>query len=410
MTNIKKTTLWFASLVLSSILLIGCDQAITLLIPTPLSVPSLSQQPPDSSIEIINLEASSTPAKINKPSNNKPTAIPGGTQAPADPSTTSEKSWYNLYFTSPQYPDKPQTRNRDIEDALINRINSAKSSLDISIYQLDLEEVANAIKNAKERGVTVRMVVDSHALADIDVMKNLKQEGVPMIPHNTDAIMHNKFMVVDKEAVWTGSYNWKYSCTFRNDNNAMYIKSPELARDYLQEFEKMYSEKHFGNAKKPANNLPALTVEGIAIEVCFSPEDGCAKKIVQTIKQAKKSIRFMAFSFTSNAIGDAVYERFKNGIDVKGVFENRDSDNKESELGFMKKAKMDVLTDGNPYILHHKVFIIDNNTVIMGSFNFSQNADKSNDENLLIIHNAGIAAQYLAEFERVYAVAKSSPK
>jgi len=69
---------------------------------------------------------------------------------------------------------------------------------------------------------------------------------------------------------------------------------------------------------------------------------------------------------------------------------------------------LDVLQDGNPYLMHHKVFIIDGQTVILGSFNFSQNAETENDENLLIIDDARIAQAFSAEFQKVYQRAKAA--
>jgi phosphatidylserine/phosphatidylglycerophosphate/cardiolipin synthase-like enzyme len=94
---------------------------------------------------------------------------------------------------------------------------------------------------------------------------------------------------------------------------------------------------------------------------------------------------------------------------VQGVFETRGSETEYSELGQMKQQNLDVWQDGNPYTLHHKVFIIDDKTVVLGSYNFSDNANEANDENLLVVHNAEIAAQYLAEFQRVYQQAQNPP-
>ena len=59
-----------------------------------------------------------------------------------------------------------------------------------------------------------------------------------------------------------------------------------------------------------------------------------------------------------------------------------------------------VRQDGNPGTFHHKVFVIDGKIVVTGSLNFSDNADDSNDENVVVITNGDIAAQYLQEFER----------
>jgi phosphatidylserine/phosphatidylglycerophosphate/cardiolipin synthase-like enzyme len=92
-------------------------------------------------------------------------------------------------------------------------------------------------------------------------------------------------------------------------------------------------------------------------------------------------------------------------VSVSGVFEKTGSETQYSEYGNMRKAKLDVLQDGNPYVMHHKVIIIDARTVIFGSFNFSNNADKDNDENVLIIDDPTLAQAFEAEFQRVREVA-----
>ena len=117
----------------------------------------------------------------------------------------------------------------------------------------------------------------------------------------------------------------------------------------------------------------------------------------------------MAFSFTDDKMGAAIIARAKAGVKVRGVFENIGSETEYSEYTGMKKAGLDVWQDGNPYLMHHKVFIVDGKTVILGSFNFSQNAEEENDENLLIIDDASLAQQFIAEFGRVYDQAKSPP-
>ena len=73
-------------------------------------------------------------------------------------------------------------------------------------------------------------------------------------------------------------------------------------------------------------------------------------------------------------------------------------------------AGLDVRQDGNKLgFLHDKVMIIDDNIVVTGSFNFSASAANSNDENVLIIHNTGIANAYLKEFDQRWAEAVPIP-
>jgi phosphatidylserine/phosphatidylglycerophosphate/cardiolipin synthase-like enzyme len=318
--------------------------------------------------------------------------------------------WYQLYFTSPQYPDEPASRVHTIEEGLIKVINSAQRSLDIAIYELNLDEIGNAILAARDRGVTVRMVTDTDELEELETLIRLEEEGVPIVPDDRNPIMHNKFVVVDGQAVWTGSWNFTSNDTFRNNNHGIYIQSPQLAQNYAAEFEEMFTDKKFGPTS-PANTAnPKIQLGDTLIETCFAPEDECGAQLTALLNQAQQNIRFMAFSFTHDKIGQAVKDRAKAGVMVQGVFETRGSETEYSEFGQMKNQKLDVWQDGNPYTLHHKVFIIDEKMVALGSFNFSSNADEANDENMLVIHNAEIARQFLEEFNRVYQLAQNPPK
>jgi len=348
----------------------------------------------------------------------KPAVTPAATSVPATPSlvstvptTTAPATWYDLYFTTPQYPDKPEYHHGSLDEQLVAFINTAVKTIDLADYDFDLENVATALAQAAQRGVRVRMVTDTDTLTNEKneavqkAFSILKKAKIPILDDQRSPIMHNKFLVVDNAAVWTGSWNFTDGDTYHLNNNAIKIMSPELAQNYTTEFEKMFVQHTFGPNKTPGVPYPVLTINGVHVENYFAAEDHVANHVVDHLKQAKQSIHFLAFSFTSTVIGDAVRERAKAGVNVAGVFETTGSETKFSEYGRMKQAGLDVLQDGNPYVMHHKVFIIDGREVIFGSFNFSNNADKDNDENLLIIDDAQIAAAFEAEFQHVRDVA-----
>jgi phosphatidylserine/phosphatidylglycerophosphate/cardiolipin synthase-like enzyme len=124
------------------------------------------------------------------------------------------------------------------------------------------------------------------------------------------------------------------------------------------------------------------------------------------IEAAQERIRFMAFTFTSDEIADALLARARDGVVVRGVVEARNAEREYSEYERLRRELHDVLPDGNPYIMHHKVIIIDDATVITGSYNVTASAEDSNDENVLIIHDAEVAALFVEEFGRVYELAR----
>lgn len=344
-----------------------------------------------------------------------PVTVPIASTGPSGTLRAYDGGWYQLYFTNPRAPNEPKEHVGGIDERLVAFLNTATKTIDMAIYDFDLERVAGALAAAAGRGVRVRMVTDSDTLANDDAAIRhafaiVRRAGIPIVEDGGQGLMHNKFVIVDGAAVWTGSWNFTDGDTYRLNNNAIIIPSLELARNYTIEFEQLFIQQQFGAAKRIGLGDPVITVGGARIENYFAPQNQVSEQIIARLKLARTSIHFMAFSFTSDTIGKAVRTMEKAGVQVSGVFETTGSETLFSEYGKFRKLKLDVLQDGNPYVMHHKVFIIDSQTVIFGSFNFTNNADKDNDENLLIIDDPALALAFEAEFQRVYAQAQQKAK
>jgi phosphatidylserine/phosphatidylglycerophosphate/cardiolipin synthase-like enzyme len=171
----------------------------------------------------------------------------------------------------------------------------------------------------------------------------------------------------------------------------------------------MYIDRSFGPTS-PLNTTDRLTINGVTIENYFAAEEKVGLRIARTIARADSEILFMAFSFTQEDIGEAMLERAESGINVRGVYETSGSDTRFSYYPEMKRAglaNLQVRQDGNPRIMHHKVVIVDRSVVIFGSYNFSGNAEDSNDENILIVYDPEFANYFVEEFEAVWGEAKT---
>ena len=108
----------------------------------------------------------------------------------------------------------------------------------------------------------------------------------------------------------------------------------------------------------------------------------------------------MSFSFTSQEIADALI--MKNNLDVRGIVDSGQSSNRFSQLKRLQEFNINAKKDKNKYKMHHKVFIIDNETVATGSFNPTSSADNKNDENIVIIHDKNFTSAFLDEFDRLW--------
>ncbi len=313
-----------------------------------------------------------------------------------------------VYFTQP-LTDTSESGAETVDQVLCKWVDQSKQSLDIAAFELDLPCLQDSLISAKKRGVKVRLVVDSENPSP--ELKAIAKAGIPIVGDERSALMHNKFIVRDQQALWTGSLNFTVNGVERNHNNAIYFDNVDLARLYQAEFEEMFLDKSFG-PKSPQQKLPQLLElnyqgQKTQAEVFFSPEDPVRQRLMDLLKQAKKSVYFMAFSFTDDDLGKILKAQAKAGIDVHGLFETTGSGTKFSEFSGLKKQGIDVKTDGSTkVILHHKVFVIDEEIVVTGSYNFSKNADRSNDENMLILHSPELAKEYLQEFKKLYADAR----
>jgi phosphatidylserine/phosphatidylglycerophosphate/cardiolipin synthase-like enzyme len=319
--------------------------------------------------------------------------------------TTILESPFTVYFTDPASPTAEEHRGGP-DERLAAAIDQAVQSVDMAMYNLSLVSITDALLRAQKRGVNVRVVMETDAL-DGEQPQRLADAGIPMVSDQREELMHNKFIVIDGVDVWTGSLNMTTSGTYSDYNNLIQIHSDKMSADYSIEFEEMFKDRAFGN-NSPSNTLyPQFSVGGNQVEVYFSPEDGVAQHIIDLIQNAHERIDFLAYSFTSDGIGQAMLDRAAAGVTVRGVFdESQLSSGTGSEYQRLKDAGLDIRLDGIEGLLHNKVIIVDEEVVVTGSYNFTASAENRNDENCLIIHDPLLAEQYVAEVEKEIGTSK----
>jgi len=316
---------------------------------------------------------------------------------------TAEKK-LEIFFTNPENLKKTSVVNP--RDGLITAVRNSVKSFYGAFYDISSMEIAAELIAAYNRGIDIKLVTENDNFSGEAITKILEC-GIPVVPDTGYGLMHNKFAVIDNISVFTGSFNTTDNCTFKNNNNAVIIHSPELASIYNSEFYEMFDSGIFGNRKEEGAFSRLMKkyyvkLDDININVYFAPEDNIEKIINGRIEKAEKSIKFMQFSFTSDAVGEMMIKKFKQGISVEGVFEKKGSDSEYSEYTKMKIEGIPVRVDKNKYTMHHKVIIIDDCRVITGSFNISKNANSKNDENIIIIDSREAASKYIEEFYRIY--------
>ena len=345
------------------------------------------------------------PPVTSAPVTQPPTESAQLTQIPMQVGYGVKGPWFELYFTDPTNPLGKQIAG-GADGPLVAAIDAARVSVDMAAYSLSLNSVRDALIRAYKRGLQVRIVMESDNMDRSDPQA-LKDAGIPMLGDRRQGLMHDKFVVIDRSEVWMGSMNFTDSGAYKDNNNLMRIRSTKIAEDYTTEFNEMFVDDKFGSNDVPATPNPRVTLDGTPVEIYFSPDDHVQKAILPLLQNAQSSIYFLAYSFTADPLGEAIRQRAAAGVKVSGVMESDQvASNVGTEFDPFRAAKLDIRLDGNPGQMHHKVMVIDGGIVVLGSYNFTASAESTNDENVLIIYDPQIAAQFLQEFQRVYAVAQ----
>ena len=324
---------------------------------------------------------------------------------PAATETTIKADWFTVYFTDPNDPNAGRYRGGP-DTALASAIDSARLSVDMAIFDLNLWSIRDSLLAAARRGVEVRIVTETDNLDEPEIQE-LIEAGIPVTDDRHENLMHNKFTIIDQYEVWTGSMNYSTTEAYLNNNNLIRLRSSRLAKSFTSEFEEMYSDHLFGPDASPPATDPDLTIDGTRVEVYFAPDDHPARRLVELIQDAEESIYFLAYSFTSDELAEALLESAQNGVTVAGVFEaSQYTSNVGTEFDRLQAAGLDVRLDGNDRNMHHKIIILDERIVVTGSYNFSTNAETRNDENIVILHSPVLAQMYLQEFRNILAEAQ----
>jgi len=315
----------------------------------------------------------------------------------SDSGTGDSSSTIALYFTDPDDPAAGRFKNGP-EEFLLTAISQANTSIDIAIYELSLANITQALIDAHKRNVQVRVLTDTDHL-HWDSITDLLAAGVTVRGDERSYLMHNKFTVIDNKEVWTGSMNLTYFGAYRHNENLIQIKDSQAALNYSEEFLQLWNGTH--NQANAANNY--FMVGSVPVDVHFSPDDNFREtRLLPLLRQATQSVHLMAFAFTSEDIANELVNLKRSGVEVKIVLDKGLAGQSSSQYDELLALQMDILRDGNPYKLHHKVIIIDGRYVVTGSYNFSQSAESRNDENSVVIDSPAIARQFETEFRKVY--------
>jgi len=289
-----------------------------------------------------------------------------------------------------------------MEQALLEQIAGAATSIDAAIYDFERVSVRDALIAASQRGVAVRIVADDEARANPSYAPHfalLDAAGIPIVDDQDDSrIMHDKYLIFDRQSVWTGSTNLSDNDFTLNHNNSIVFSDAEIATIFQADFDQMVAGR-FGT-QKTASPTTTVIYQGIPVELYFSPQDGAMAQVVSEVQAAETSIDFAIFYFTEDTLRDVLIDAHNRGVAIRGLWDALGAGNASSDDEALCVAGIPIKIEDTAGKMHHKLMVIDaqgsDPMVITGSLNWTVAADKRNSENTVIVHDAVTAQTYAA--------------
>ena len=300
----------------------------------------------------------------------------------------------DIYFSKTQ-----GVKSDGVDELIINDIKSAKRSIYLAMYNFTNDDIEHALVTASRRGVDVKVVTDDdqHQNVDVNLYDELEQAGIDVEDDEGfgKGLMHNKILVIDSSISWSGSANFTNASFYGNWENFVRCTDKDVVTKYKEQIDELLNKEELAGFLSRDN-----------LELYFSPEDRFkTSKLLKLIDDAKSSINFMVFLINDKDIKDALLRAKNRGLDIHGVFDKEQTSfqSRYTQYNNLKDANIDVKQIGDRWHkLHNKVIIIDKETVVTGSYNFSYSSDHKNNENSIVMHNQKIAKQYLDKFSEIY--------
>jgi phosphatidylserine/phosphatidylglycerophosphate/cardiolipin synthase-like enzyme len=307
---------------------------------------------------------------------------------------------------------KEQGSDDSLIDPIIAFIKRAKKrqNLMIAVQEIDNRQIAEAIVNARLRGVNVDLVVEQSYLLGKNKPADLAKAFLAGGAHEENRLLfnailrstadvkidfnpnifHQKFMVLGN-SVLTGSTNFTNTGVTKNLNHIITFNDAEVANAFKKEFREIKNGR-FGRQSIDRDEVPReATVSTIRVKPLFAPDHAPEMEIMKQILKAKQRIDFAVFTFAqSSGIDDALIAAHDRGVEVRGVLDRRQGNQRWAAKKTLSDAGINIkLAGGRGALgkLHHKLMVIDDQLSIFGSFNYTKPANRSNDENIVIVGN-----------------------
>ena len=287
---------------------------------------------------------------------------------------------------------------------MLNKLNQ-DNNIENNSEQTPLEN-----QDEPQRKVVLRGV--KKVLGTVTPTKLTLKKQIPE-PFDTTFNLDNEYFYKELD-----SKEWDEITSFLQE----YISQNKTSEEELKSFFNLHPSIRKGNAEKLITKINSLNIQNfstyqalykfalgeyfqpkpVICECHFFPNASNEEKVVSMLRTCKKTLDIAIFSLTLDSIAEAILEAYQRGIKVRMIADDECAKNKGSNVKLIASVGVPCKTDNAIYHMHHKFAVLDGSVVIMGSFNWTGQAVKYNQENIFFYEDKNIASQYAQEFERLW--------
>lgn len=332
----------------------------------------------------------------------------------------------------------------EICKSLLTKIEQAKFSIDFAVYGFRGQPlILNALREAQQRGVKIRGIIDKNtdnesyysdtwrlekAFRTISSDYEKDRETLQILAKKKWSqgkskkcerpsghvgplqcfegqgyaskakidfkgdIMHNKFFIIDRRYVWTGSANISDTgIGGYNANNAVLIDSQSVANVYTSEFNQMHTGGLYHRSKVVTRKATSVTLNSVPPQhllIAFSPQDYAVySAVIPELKAAKESIDVAIFFLTHKNISREIVKAHQRGVKVRIILDATGATNEYSKHKFLRDSGIPLKIETWGGKMHMKSALIDGKHLIIGSMNWTRAGESKNDENTIVLKN-----------------------
>lgn len=267
---------------------------------------------------------------------------------------------------------------QDLGKNICQSIDSAKESITLAIFGLSDKSVIQSLNKKAAEGISVRILYDPQG------SKGLKKKlntHIHSYPRHLKGHMHLKILIVDKKILWLGSANMTWESLHMHDNLMIALHHPSFA-SCVDSFLSSLIQR-----KEPSSSHFHTFFKDQELHLSFFPfYKHAIRDIIEIIDSCKHSLRIAMFTWTHPDLSEAVIRAHKRGVHVQVVIDyNSGRGASAQEVKRLHEQGVPTFLSSGMQLLHHKMMIVDQNTLVCGSANWTKSAFTKNDDCLLIL-------------------------